>query len=239
MALSERDVRNTYSKRARFYDFTANLYYLAGLREQRYRRMAVAELDPQPGDTVVELGCGTGLNFDLIQERIGPAGTLIGVDLTPAMLERAGRRVAKRGWKNVELIERDIADLEYPALVDRVISTFALTLSPFYGRAIRRAREALSPGGAFVLLDLKAPADAGPRLVRFAALAARPFAVTPDLAARRPWEIIEQEFGSYSFRNLYFGFCYIAVGRVGNGGTTAWRGSRRTEEMGGRRWSIG
>jgi ubiquinone/menaquinone biosynthesis C-methylase UbiE len=181
--------------------------------------MAIADLDPKPGDTVIELGCGTGLNFDLIQERIGPTGTLIGVDITPAMLERTARRVAHRGWKNVELIESDLADLEYSARIDHVISTFALTLSPDYARAIRRARQALSPGGSFVILDLKAPAGAGPLLIRLAALMARPFAVTPDLASRHPWEVVEREFSISSFRNLYLGFCYIATGRIGSDAT--------------------
>ena len=53
----------TYRKRAARYDFTANLYYLFGYREWKYRRLAVEALELQPGDNVLELGCGTGLNF--------------------------------------------------------------------------------------------------------------------------------------------------------------------------------
>src|SRR3989304_5196927 len=59
---------------------------------ERYRREAVEVLDVDPGATVLEIGCGTGLNFGYIEERIGPGGRLIALDYTPAMLEQAARR---------------------------------------------------------------------------------------------------------------------------------------------------
>ncbi len=58
-------VIGTYRDRAQHYDITANLYYLFGFREWAYRRKAVQALRLRPGDTVVEIGCGTGLNFPL------------------------------------------------------------------------------------------------------------------------------------------------------------------------------
>lgn len=64
----------TYRKRAENYDFTANLYYLFGYREWAYRRLAVDALHLQSGDTVVELACGTGLNFPLYQQAVSPQG---------------------------------------------------------------------------------------------------------------------------------------------------------------------
>src|SRR5215813_11267280 len=64
----------TYRDRARHYDITANLYYLLGFRVQASRRRAVRALALRPGDTVVEIGCGTGLNFSLVEQVIGPEG---------------------------------------------------------------------------------------------------------------------------------------------------------------------
>jgi demethylmenaquinone methyltransferase/2-methoxy-6-polyprenyl-1,4-benzoquinol methylase len=57
------EVKDTYRKRAKNYDFAANLYYLMGFRINAYRKQAVKALQLQQGDTVVEIGCGTGLNF--------------------------------------------------------------------------------------------------------------------------------------------------------------------------------
>ncbi|RJQ48340.1 MAG: methyltransferase domain-containing protein [Nitrospiraceae bacterium] len=94
MAFSDKtSLSALYRRRAKHYDVTANFYYLIGFREQAYREKAVQALDFQSGDTVVEIGCGTGLNFSLLQNYVGPEGKIIGVDLTDAMLEQAGRRV--------------------------------------------------------------------------------------------------------------------------------------------------
>jgi ubiquinone/menaquinone biosynthesis C-methylase UbiE len=73
-------VRETYRKRAEYYDITANLYYLFGYREWAYRRQTIESLELRPGDTVIEIGCGTGINFPLYQKAIGPQGRIIGVD---------------------------------------------------------------------------------------------------------------------------------------------------------------
>jgi len=72
------EVLGVYRKRARSYDLTANVYYLLGFREWAYRRRAIEALGLRRGDTVVEIGCGTGLNFGLLEERIGSEGRLIG-----------------------------------------------------------------------------------------------------------------------------------------------------------------
>ena len=74
-----------YRKRAKRYDWTTLLLYLIGFRHRAYRKRAVEALCLQKGDTVVDLGCGTGLNFSLLQEQLGPQGKIIGVDLTDAM----------------------------------------------------------------------------------------------------------------------------------------------------------
>ncbi len=108
------DVINIYRKRAKRYNITANLYYFIGLREWAYRKKAIDALNLQRGDTVVEIGCGTGLNFSLLQQAIGHDGKIIGVDLTDAMLAQARKRVEKKGWTNVELVLSDAASYKFP-----------------------------------------------------------------------------------------------------------------------------
>ncbi|NIS61471.1 MAG: class I SAM-dependent methyltransferase, partial [Proteobacteria bacterium] len=88
MALSKREIRSSYQSAAKYYDFAVRLYGLIGIRKA-YRSRAVKLLGLQRGDSVIELGCGTGLNFPPIVERIGPEGRLIGVDLAPNMLAYA------------------------------------------------------------------------------------------------------------------------------------------------------
>ncbi len=205
---------NLYRRRARRYDLTANLYYLIGFRETAYRRAAVRALGLRPGDTVVEIGCGTGLNFPLLERVIGPTGTIVGVDVTDAMLDRAGDRVRREGWSNVDLVHEDAARFRFPANVAGVISTFALTLVPEYDRVIAAAAVTLAPGRRFVLLDLKRTSRAPEALVRFMVWLTRPFGVTLDIADRHPWESLARHLRLRSFEELYFGFAYLAVGEA-------------------------
>ncbi|HEY0812758.1 MAG TPA: methyltransferase domain-containing protein [Pseudonocardia sp.] len=79
-----------------------------------YRRLIVDELPLRRGDTVIDAGCGTGLCFELLQERIGPDGVLVGVDAAPDMLQLAAERVAEAGWSNVVLRCASLSDAELP-----------------------------------------------------------------------------------------------------------------------------
>lgn len=210
MALGAGALRDLYRRRARWYDLTANLYYAIGFREQRYRRLAVDALGLRRGDTVVELCCGTGLNFALLEDRVGDRGKVIGVDMTDAMLERADARVRRRGWRNVDLVQAEVGSYVPPAGVNGVISTFALTLVPAFERVIRSACGALDRGGSFVVLDFKEPDRVPELLVRIGVAITRPFGVTRDLADRRPWEAMKTVFGHVDSRDFYFGFAYLA-----------------------------
>jgi demethylmenaquinone methyltransferase/2-methoxy-6-polyprenyl-1,4-benzoquinol methylase len=207
------EVNEVYRRRARFYDWSANAYYLIGFREWAYRRRAVEALQLRPGATVVEIGCGTGLDFALLEQRIGRTGRLIGVDLSAEMLDQARRRVTARGWDNVQLIHARAADFDFPAGVDAVFSAFALTLEPLFEEVIARAAAAIAPAGRFVLLDLRLPENwlrhLGPPLVSLV----RPFAVSLEVAKRQPWKALQRHFPRYSYWEGYFGVVYIAIGQ--------------------------
>jgi len=209
------EVRDVYRRRAQFYDISANLFYLIGFREYAYRVLAVEALNVKLGDTVVEIGCGTGLNFALLQARVGPQGRIIGVDLTDAMLAEAAARCQRHGWSNVELVQSDAAAYRFPDSVDGVLSTFALTLEPEYDTVVARGAMALEPGRRWVLLDLKLPSN--PWLRRIApalVLLARPFAVSLAIAKRHPWESFATYLSNVTMRELYFGFAYLAIGEA-------------------------
>jgi len=208
------EIKEIYRRRAARYDWSTNLYSLIGFRQLAYRRRAVAALAAAAGDTVVEIGCGTGLNFPLLQRVVGPEGRIVGVDLTDAMLEAARQRATRHGWTNVELVQVDASRFEFPPDLGGVISTFALTLVPEYDEVIRHALHALAPGRRLVVLDFKEPARAPSWLVDLGVVLTRPFAVTRDLSDRHPWESIERHASRSSMTELYWGFAYVAAGEA-------------------------
>jgi len=209
-------VRQLYKKRARHYDLSANLYYLTGFREFAYRKRAIEMLNLQPGDTVVEIGCGTGLNFAYLQEKVGSAGKIIGVDITGEMLERAHARCQANAWRNVRLVEQDAVGFHFPHDTDGVISTFALTLVPGYHRVVSNAATALQAGKRMVLLDLQLPAWPRP-LVKLGILLTSGFGVNEEIAARHPWESMATVFGNVQKTDIYFGAVYFAMSERGTG----------------------
>ena len=150
-------VQHIYKKRATRYDFSAQLYNLFGFREWAYRKKAVKKLRLKEGDTVVEIGCGTGLNFSLIQKIIGENGKIIGVDITKEMLNEAEKRVKENNWKNVELINADAAEFVPSDSVEGIITSFAISLSPNLETVLQNYFDILKPGSNFVVLDLKLP----------------------------------------------------------------------------------
>src|SRR6201994_1580469 len=93
----------TYRKKAKHYDITSRFYPAPGYPQRAQRLRAVQALGLRPGDSVVEIACGTGLNFSLIEQVIGPAGRIVGVDLTDAMLAQAQHRIETNGWSNISL----------------------------------------------------------------------------------------------------------------------------------------
>src|SRR5215475_8184573 len=99
----------TYRKKAKHYEITSRLYPVPGYPQQAQRRRAVQALGLRAGDSVIDIACGTGQNFPLIERAIGPDGRIVGVDLTDAMLARAQVRIETHGWDNVSLVQADAA----------------------------------------------------------------------------------------------------------------------------------
>jgi demethylmenaquinone methyltransferase/2-methoxy-6-polyprenyl-1,4-benzoquinol methylase len=205
-----------YRKKAKHYDVTSRLYPAPGYPQRGQRRRAVEALDLRPGDTVVDVACGTGLNFQLLEEAIGADGRIVGVDLTDAMLAQARQRIESNGWSNVRLVQADAAGFEFPAAVDAIVSTYALSQVPECGEVIAHGAAALSPGGRWVVLDLKIPDKAPRRLAQLGVAAVRPFASIEEWIARRPWEAIrtamEDELADVTWTELCFGTAFLAAG---------------------------
>lgn len=214
MLLTKDETRDLYRKRAKRYDLALWVYRACGFRIDSYREKTVAALALEPGDTVVDLGCGTGLNLQFLQAAVGPSGRVIGVDLTDAMLAEARKRADSAGWRNVELIQADLAEYVFPEGSHGILSTLALTLVPEYERVIRAASLSLGAGGRLAIMDMKEP-DGWPKwLVRFAAWLNRPYGVSLELADRHLWETVREFMREVEYREFYFGALYLSVGEA-------------------------
>lgn len=213
MPLSKEEIQDLYTREAERYDKGIDaVRKIFGSRYLDHLLQAVDALGIEPGDTVVDLACGTGLNFERILDRTGPTGRIIGVDLTAAMLDRAQERVARHGWTNVELVHSDAARYVIPDGVQRIISTAGLTLVAEYDEIIMRAAEALAPGGRFVLYDFKIPDDWPEWRIQIQMRIRARFGQTRDLGERRPWEAMARHFPVHTMQELYSGLAYISVG---------------------------
>jgi ubiquinone/menaquinone biosynthesis C-methylase UbiE len=190
-----------------------------GYPQQAQRLRTVRALGLRPGDTVVDIACGTGLNFPLIEQLIGPGGRIVGVDLTDAMLTQAQRRIEAEGWRNVSLVQAEAAAFDFPAKVDAILSTYALTQVPDCGEVIARGAAALSRGRRLAVLDLKAP-DGAPRWLAQVGIAlARPFGSVDEWVMRRPWDriraVMSDTLVDLSWTELLFGTAFLASGSRG------------------------
>ena len=212
-----------YRKKAKHYDITSRLYPVPGYPERAQRLRSVRALGLRPGDSVVDVACGTGLNFPLIEKVVGPDGRIVGVDMTDAMLARAQDRIETHGWSNISLVQADAADWDFPTEVDAILSTYALTQVPECAEVIAHGTAVLAEGGRWVVLDLKIPANVPGWLARLATAPVRPFASIEQWIMRRPWDAIhaamKEELADVSWIELFFGTAFLAAG------------SRRTREV--------
>lgn len=126
--MSHREIQSFYGRFARLYDAFATVPLFSA-----WRSAAVDALDLSEGDTVVEMGCGTGANLRFLRESVGPEGRVVGVDLTRSMLEQA--RVHTVEYRNVQLVQ---GDASRPPIerADAVLGSFVVGLLPDAASAV-------------------------------------------------------------------------------------------------------
>lgn len=209
------------------YTIAARLYDVVSFERPVYRpgRLAgIESLRLQPGDRVLDLGCGTGLNFPVLRQSVGPTGTVVGVDSSEQMLARAQSRVQRHGWENVRVVEADAADCRPGTMFgdtvgepideqpfDAVLATFSLSIIGDGQAAWHCAMAATRPGGRIAVVDLALPRGRWAALAPLARFAC--FTGGVDLN-RRPWQWVARDLDDIDERTLRGGHIRVGAGSV-------------------------
>jgi trans-aconitate methyltransferase len=197
--------QRAYAEHARSYDTSTGAY-------QGFRREIVDALPLRPGDVVLDVGCGTGLCFPMIQERVGPRGGIIGIDASPDMVAMAWERVADAGWDNVTLLESTVEEAPIRGLADAAIfcAVHDVLRSP---AALLNVIDHLRPGAWvaagggkwaapwMLALNMQVMALHGPYVGSFEGF-------------ERPWSHLEELTEDMRVDELALGSGYVATGRV-------------------------
>jgi ubiquinone/menaquinone biosynthesis C-methylase UbiE len=194
-----------YRQRAEAYDSTCGPTW-------PIRERAVAALQLQPGQTVLDVACGTGLSLALLRQLVGDAGQVYGFDHSAEMLTQARARVATAGWRNTHLIETAAQHLVLPQPVDALLFhyTHDILRSP---QALRHVLACARPGARVVIAGIKFfPAWLSP-LNLWVYWKNHAYNGAPG-ELRSPWDRIAPRLADWHLEPTQWGMGYIASGTL-------------------------
>jgi demethylmenaquinone methyltransferase/2-methoxy-6-polyprenyl-1,4-benzoquinol methylase len=197
--------RLAYGEHACDYDRTTRAF-------EGYRRVIVEALPLRSGDVVLDVGCGTGLCFPMLRDKVGEHGRIVGIDASPDMVAVARERVAHHGWHNIAVVQSSVAQAHIPVMADAALfcATHDILRSP---QALSVVVDALRPGASvaagggkwaapwMVGLNLQVWALHGPYVASFEGF-------------DRPWSHLERLIEDFRVRELAGGGGYVATGRA-------------------------
>jgi SAM-dependent methyltransferase len=192
-----------YRRRAGVYDIELALF-------EPVRQRAVERLALTTGDVVFDVGCGTGLSLPLLQPLVGAKGRIVGIEQSPEMMQRARERVARHGWKNVELVEASVEAARVKAHADAALFHFThdILREPL---AIDNVLQHLRPGARVVASGLQwAPFWAWP--VNLFVLGAARYSVTSLAGLGSPWSLLASHLSGLQVEEAMAGGVFIASG---------------------------
>jgi len=180
----------------------------------RKRRRAIELLRLAPGDTVLDAACGTGAVLEALSRAVGPAGRVIGVELSPQMIAQARGRVERLGLRNVGLIEAPMEEAAIPGPVDAVLFSYAHDVLRSRA-ALRNIFAVVRPGAGIAAAGAKLYPPALSFLNPWVRWRLRGYVSTQDGLAR-PWSLLMEYVPDFTIAEVtLFGSGYVGSGTYG------------------------
>lgn len=208
-----------YLAGARFYDALSGerMIYRAG------RVAGIRLLGAKAGDVVLDLGCGTGLNFPLLARAVGPDGLVIGLDRSPEMLAVARRRVVREDLRTVRLLEADATSFNAQLVngliestgrvpgVDALFASYSLSVIPDWHAAWAAGLSVFKQEGRAAIVDMQSPTGVARIFTPLARLAC---ALGGSDLHSHPWTAVEADCTDVVMETLRGGHIVAAAGTV-------------------------
>ena len=194
-----------YYEHARSYNRDTGLF-------QPYRRAVVEALPLKRGQVVLDVGCGTGLCCGLLRDKVGPGGTVIGIEESPEMAAVAREYIAREGWRNVTVVQSPAEDARLEATADAALfcAVHDILQSP---RALRNVMVSLGPGAWVAAGGGKWAAPVMVAVNSMVRMVHAPY-VRSFSGFDRPWRHLEQLVEDVQVREMAFGGGYVMTGRT-------------------------
>lgn len=192
-----------YRRRARYYDQELALF-------EPIREQAIASLKLKPGATVLDVGCGTGLSFQLLHDRLGDSGRIVGIEQCPEMMAKARARVHKAHWHNVDLVCAPAATAPIDTQTDAALFHFTHDILR-ENAAIDNVLAHLNPGARVVATGLQWAAPWMWPANGFVMLAAL-YSVTSLEGLGHPWDKLARHLHEVEIHTELLGAVFVASG---------------------------
>ena len=197
-----------------WYDLISPLYDLGATGSGRPRREAVDQLRLEAGDVVLDIACGTGLNFPFIEAAIGSEGLLIGLDFSSGMLAKARRKAERREWTNVRLIQADARSISEELLrdhagvnrIDRALCALGFSVVPDWEVVFERSWALVRPSGRYAVMDW--------HVKRRNLFSWFLNSISQGDVSRRIWAPLERNAEDYSYSTFMRGMVFVAAGTM-------------------------